>query len=97
MRRGVIEHMRRSLDTAAHVTSAIEVDLSRVVAARESLKAEYERALRRQPHLPRVRRAATVVTLTDWPWVNAEMRGDQIVTRNSSTSASPSRSTTARG
>ena len=29
MRRGIAEHMRRSLDTAAHVTSAIEVDMSR--------------------------------------------------------------------
>src|SRR5439155_12743229 len=29
MRRGIAEHMRRSLDTAAHVTSAIEVDFSR--------------------------------------------------------------------
>ena len=28
MRRGIAEHMRRSLDTAAHVTSAIEVDMS---------------------------------------------------------------------
>ena len=28
MRRGVMEHMRRSLDTSAHVTSAIEVDMS---------------------------------------------------------------------
>ena len=35
MRRGIAEHMRRSLDTSAHVTSAIEVDMSRVVAARE--------------------------------------------------------------
>src|SRR5215210_5284994 len=35
MRRGIAEHMRRSLDTAAHVTSAIEVDMSRVVAIRE--------------------------------------------------------------
>src|SRR3954468_20943026 len=30
MRRGIAEHMRRSLDTSAHVTSAIEVDMSRV-------------------------------------------------------------------
>ena len=44
MRRGVAEHMRRSLDTSAHVTSAIEVDMSRVVAARERLKKEYESA-----------------------------------------------------
>src|SRR5439155_975654 len=42
MRRGIAEHMRRSLDTAAHVTSAIEVDMSRVAAARERLKQEYQ-------------------------------------------------------
>ena len=35
-RRSVMEHMRRSLDTAAHVTSAIEVDMARVVALRRS-------------------------------------------------------------
>src|SRR5581483_7962903 len=35
MRKGIAEHMRRSLDTAAHVTSAIEVDMSKVVAIRE--------------------------------------------------------------
>src|SRR3954451_10227393 len=42
MRRGIAEHMRRSLDTAAHVTSAIEVDMSKVVAIRETLKKEYQ-------------------------------------------------------
>ena len=36
MRKGIAEHMRRSLDTSAHVTSAIEVDLSRVVDIRTS-------------------------------------------------------------
>src|SRR5690348_2684313 len=40
MRRGIAEHMRRSLDTSAHVTSAIEVDMSRVVAIRKKLKKE---------------------------------------------------------
>ena len=40
MRRGVMEHMRRSVDTAAHVTSAIEVDLARVVSLRKKLKPE---------------------------------------------------------
>ena len=57
MRRGIAEHMRRSLDTAAHVTSAIEVDMSKVVAIRERLKGEYNVRLRRQPHLPRLHRA----------------------------------------
>jgi len=37
MRRGIAEHMRRSLDTSAHVTSAIEVDMSRIVIDRKSV------------------------------------------------------------
>src|SRR6478752_2460154 len=31
MRRGIAEHMRSSVDTAAHVTSAIEVDFTKIV------------------------------------------------------------------
>ena len=42
MRRGIAEHMRRSLDTAAHVTSAIEVDMSQIVAIRSKLKNDYQ-------------------------------------------------------
>jgi pyruvate dehydrogenase E2 component (dihydrolipoamide acetyltransferase) len=82
MRRGIAEHMRRSLDTAAHVTSAIEVDMSRVVAIREKLKSEYTKSYGVNPtYLAFVARAA-VETLKDWPWVNAEMRGESVVTRN---------------
>src|SRR5207249_3828928 len=82
MRRGIAEHMRRSLDTAAHVTSAIEVDLSRVVAIREQLKTEYTKAYGVNPtYLAFVARAA-VETLKDWPWVNGELRGESVVTRN---------------
>ena len=82
MRRGIAEHMRRSLDTAAHVTSAIEVDMSKVVAIREQLKSEY-----RSSHgvsltyLAFIARA-TVETLAEWPYANAEIRGESIVTRN---------------
>jgi pyruvate dehydrogenase E2 component (dihydrolipoamide acetyltransferase) len=82
MRRGIAEHMRRSLDTAAHVTSAIEVDMSRVVAARETLKKEYQAAYGVNPtYLAFVARAA-VQTLVNHPYVNGELRGDSIVTRN---------------
>jgi 2-oxoglutarate dehydrogenase E2 component (dihydrolipoamide succinyltransferase) len=81
MRRGIAEHMRRSLDTSAHVTSAIEVDMSKVVAIREKLKKEYQAAYGVNPtYLAFVSRAA-VETLKDYPWVNGEIRGDQIVTR----------------
>ncbi len=82
MRRGIAEHMRRSLDTAAHVTSAIEVDFSRVVAVREKLKKEYQAAYGVNPtYLAFVAKAA-VETLREYPYVNAEIRGDSIVTRN---------------
>jgi 2-oxoglutarate dehydrogenase E2 component (dihydrolipoamide succinyltransferase) len=82
MRRGIAEHMRRSLDTSAHVTSAIEVDMSRVVAIREKLKAEYQKSYGVNPtYLIFVARAA-VDTLLQYPWINGEIRGDQIVTRN---------------
>jgi 2-oxoglutarate dehydrogenase E2 component (dihydrolipoamide succinyltransferase) len=82
MRRGIAEHMRRSLDTSAHVTSAIEVDMSRVAAIRQKLKKEYQASYGVNPtYLAFVARAA-VDTLKDYPWINGELRGDSIVTRN---------------
>jgi 2-oxoglutarate dehydrogenase E2 component (dihydrolipoamide succinyltransferase) len=82
MRRGIAEHMRRSLDTAAHVTSAIEVDFSRIVSTREKLKKEYQSAYGVNPTYLAFVAKASVETLRDYPYVNAEMRGDSIVTRN---------------
>jgi 2-oxoglutarate dehydrogenase E2 component (dihydrolipoamide succinyltransferase) len=82
MRRGIAEHMRRSLDTAAHVTSAIEVDFSRVVDVREQLKKEYQAAYGVNPTYLAFVAKASVETLRDYPYVNAELRGDSIVTRS---------------
>jgi len=82
MRKGIAEHMRRSLDTSAHVTSAIEVDMSKIVAIRGKLKKEYEQSYGVNPtYLVFIARAVTE-TLRDYPWINGEMRGDQIVTRS---------------
>src|SRR3954452_20432232 len=82
MLRGIAEHMRRSLDTSAHVTSAIEVDMSRVVAAREVLKKEYQASYGVNPTYLAFVARATVQTLPHHPYVNGELRGDSIVTRN---------------
>ncbi|HEY6960336.1 MAG TPA: 2-oxoglutarate dehydrogenase, E2 component, dihydrolipoamide succinyltransferase [Gaiellaceae bacterium] len=82
MRRGIADHMRRSLDTSAHVTSAIEVDMSKVVQIREKLKKEYQSAYGVNPTYLSFIARATVETLRDYPWVNGEIRGDQIVTKN---------------
>ena len=82
MRKGIAEHMRRSLDTSAHVTSAIEVDMSKVVAIREQLKREYQQAYGVNPTYLAFIARATVDTLREYPYINGEIRGDQIVTRN---------------
>jgi pyruvate dehydrogenase E2 component (dihydrolipoamide acetyltransferase) len=82
MRKGIAEHMRRSLDTSAHVTSAIEVDMSRVVAIRETLKREYQQAYDVNPTYLAFIARATIDTLRDYPYVNGEIRGEQIATRN---------------
>ena len=80
MRRGVMEHMRRSLDTSAHVTSAIEVDMSRVVALRQKMKADFAKQGVNLTYLAFIARA-TVDTIEDYPWVNGELRGLSVVTR----------------
>jgi len=82
MRRGIADHMRKSLDTSAHVTSAIEVDMSRVVAIREKLKKEYSAAYGVNPTYLSFIARATVETLRDYPWVNGEIRGDKIVSKS---------------
>ena len=82
MRKGIAEHMRRSLDTSAHVTSAIEVDMSKVVALRKKLKPEYQESYDVNPTYLIFVARAVVETLKDYPWINGEIRGDKIVTRN---------------
>jgi len=82
MRRGIAEHMRRSLDTSAHVTSAIEVDMSMVVALREKLKKEYAESYGVNPTYLSFVARATIDTLREYPWINGELRGESIVTRN---------------
>jgi pyruvate dehydrogenase E2 component (dihydrolipoamide acetyltransferase) len=82
MRRGIAEHMRRSLDTSAHVTSAIEVDISRIVIAREQLKKEYQAAYGVNPTYLAFVARTVVQTLPNHPYVNGELRGESIITRN---------------
>ena len=90
MRRGIAEHMRRSLDTSAHVTSAIEVDMSRVVAAREALKKEYQAKHGVNPtYLAFVTKAA-IETLATGRGSTARSAARRSSRGRSSTSASPS-------
>jgi pyruvate dehydrogenase E2 component (dihydrolipoamide acetyltransferase) len=82
MRKGIAEHMRRSLDTSAHVTTTFEVDMSKVSAIREKLKKEYaDKHGVKLTYLPFIARA-TVDAIGKWPWMNAELRGESIVVKS---------------
>jgi pyruvate dehydrogenase E2 component (dihydrolipoamide acetyltransferase) len=81
MRKGIAEHMRRSLDTSAHVTSSIEVDMTKVASLRQKLKKEWAEAYGVNPTYLAFVGRAVVETLKDYPWINGEIRGDSIVTR----------------
>ena len=81
MRKGIAEHMRRSLETSAHVTTVFEIDMSRVVAIRNKLKAEYQQSYGLNPTYLAFIARATIEAIRNWPWMNAEIRGEQIVTK----------------
>jgi 2-oxoglutarate dehydrogenase E2 component (dihydrolipoamide succinyltransferase) len=81
MRRAIAEHMVRSVQTSAHVTTIFEVDMARVVAIRGKLKREYEEKHGvRLTFLPFICRAV-IDALGSWPRMNAEIRDDQIVVK----------------
>ena len=82
MRKGIAEHMRRSLDTSAHVTSSIEVDMTKIAAFRQKLKKDWASSYGVNPTFLAFVARAVVDMLKDYPWINGELRGDSIVTRN---------------
>jgi 2-oxoglutarate dehydrogenase E2 component (dihydrolipoamide succinyltransferase) len=67
MRRQIGEHMKRSLETAAHCTTWIEVDMGRVEVARATL------GLTALPFVAR----ASVAALREFPALNAWLEGER--------------------
>jgi pyruvate/2-oxoglutarate dehydrogenase complex dihydrolipoamide acyltransferase (E2) component len=78
MRKSIAEHMVASRRTSAHVTTFFEVDCSRIMQAREKLKAEFDRAGVHLTITPFFMQAA-VRALRKFPVVNASLEGDSIV------------------
>jgi pyruvate dehydrogenase E2 component (dihydrolipoyllysine-residue acetyltransferase) len=82
MRKSISEHMVISLRTSAHVTTFFEVDCSRVMAAREKLKAEFESAGGKLTVTPFFV-LAVVRALERFPILNASVESDSIVYKKS--------------
>jgi 2-oxoglutarate dehydrogenase E2 component (dihydrolipoamide succinyltransferase) len=72
--------MRRSKDTAAHVTTFFEADLSRVVAFREAHKAEFAAEGIKLTYTPFFVEAI-VAGLKAYPVLNAVLNGDRLIYR----------------
>src|SRR4051812_9051506 len=66
MRKKIGEHMRHSLDTAAHCTTIVEADMSGIETARGKLS-----------YLPFVARSV-IEALREYPLMNSTLEGDQI-------------------
>jgi pyruvate/2-oxoglutarate dehydrogenase complex dihydrolipoamide acyltransferase (E2) component len=66
MRKQIGQHMRRSLDTAAHCTTIVEADMSGIEAKRGKLS-----------YLPFVARSV-IEALREYPLMNATLDGDRI-------------------
>jgi 2-oxoglutarate dehydrogenase E2 component (dihydrolipoamide succinyltransferase) len=66
MRKRIGEHMVHSLRTAAHCTTMVEADMSRIEAARGGLS-----------YLPFVARA-TIAALREYPMLNATLEGERL-------------------
>ena len=76
VRKVIARHMRHSLETAAQVTTVIEVDMTGVVGLRRKWKPIYaERHGVNLTYVPFVAQA-TMDAIGRWPWVNAEIRGE---------------------
>jgi 2-oxoglutarate dehydrogenase E2 component (dihydrolipoamide succinyltransferase) len=76
IRKVIARHMRHSLETAAQVTTVIEVDMTGVVNLRKKWKPEYQsRYGVNLTYVPFVARA-TIDAIGRWPWVNAEVQGE---------------------
>jgi pyruvate/2-oxoglutarate dehydrogenase complex dihydrolipoamide acyltransferase (E2) component len=69
MRQAIAKHMVESRRTAAHCTTIVEVDMSKVAAKRKQLGTTYLAFVAR----------ATVASLAEFPILNASVEGDEIV------------------
>jgi 2-oxoglutarate dehydrogenase E2 component (dihydrolipoamide succinyltransferase) len=80
MRLSIVHHMRRAKDTAAHVTTFMEVDLSRVAAFRNAHKTAYASEGLRLTYTAFFMEAI-VAGLKAFPMLNAVLAGDTMIYR----------------
>jgi 2-oxoglutarate dehydrogenase E2 component (dihydrolipoamide succinyltransferase) len=82
MRLRIAERLKEAQNTAALLTTFNEIDLSRVIALREELRDAFQERFQVKLGFMSFFVKATIDALMQFPQVNAEIRGKEIVYRN---------------
>lgn len=82
MRKKIAAHMRDSLDTAAHVYSVHEVDMTACWEIREAVKDEFKKTYGTSLTFTSFIAWATARALMQYPVVNARLNGDEVILHN---------------
>ncbi|HEY0055977.1 MAG TPA: dihydrolipoamide acetyltransferase family protein [Pedobacter sp.] len=79
MRRLIADHMLMSVQTAPHVTSFVETDVTSIVKWREKNKASIEKKIGEKITYTPIFIQAVAKALRDFPLVNVSVNGNQII------------------
>jgi pyruvate dehydrogenase E2 component (dihydrolipoamide acetyltransferase) len=81
IRKVIARNLRQSVDTAVHVSTFFEVDMTRCWAVRSAVNKELQATYGvKASFLPFIMRAA-IEAIQHFPWVNAELRDDKIIVK----------------
>ena len=81
IRKVIARNLRASIDTAVHVSTFFEVDMTRCWAVRAAVNKDLTKTYGvKASFLPFIMRA-TVEAIQHFPWVNAELRDDKIIVK----------------
>ncbi|HZP22645.1 MAG TPA: dihydrolipoamide acetyltransferase family protein [Terriglobales bacterium] len=78
MRKKIAEHMVMSKRTSAHVHGIFEVDVSRIVKTRESMKGKFEQATGNKLTFTPFFARAVIHAIRKWPIINSSLEGENI-------------------
>ena len=78
MRKKIAEHMIMSKRTSAHVHGIFEVDVTRIVKLRESMKGKFEQATGNKLTYTPFFARAVIHAIRKWPIINSSVEGDNI-------------------
>ena len=78
MRKKIAEHMIMSKRTSAHVHGIFEVDVTKIVKLRESMKGKFEQATGNKLTFTPFFARAVIHAIRKWPIINSSVEGDNI-------------------